>query len=56
MLVIDGWTVRQFIGGVPIEDFTQDELDSYFEKALDKAFLAIGYAPVEAQNQEKKNL
>lgn len=47
MLVIEGWTVRQFIGGIPIEDFTQEELDSYFEKAVDRAFLAIGYVPDE---------
>ena len=55
MLVIEGWTVRQFIGNIPIEDFSQEELDSYFEKAVDRAFLAIGYVPVETQTQEKTN-
>lgn len=46
-IVVNGWNVRRFIGGVPIEEFTQEELDAYFEKALDAAFLAIGYVPVE---------
>lgn len=51
MLVIDGWTVRQFIGGIPIEEFTREELDIYFEQALDRAFLAIGYVPVDSHKE-----
>lgn len=53
VLVIKGWKVRRFIGDKPIEEFTQEELDIYFEKALDKAFLAIGYVP--AEDQEEPN-
>lgn len=45
-IVVNGWTARSFIGDTPIEEFTQEELDIYFEKALDAAFLAIGYVPV----------
>lgn len=49
--VVDGWTLRSFIGGKPTEEFTQEELDAYFERLLDKAFLAIGYVPAEEQDE-----
>ncbi len=51
-LVVNGWLVRGFIGEKPLEEFTREELNIYFEKALDKAFLKIGYVPVEEEKSE----
>ncbi len=48
--IVNGWTVRSFIGDKSTEEFTQEELEEYFKKALDKAFLKIGYIPVKNQN------
>lgn len=44
--VINGWTVNEYINDIPIEEYTQEEIDNFFENALDKVMLFIGYAPV----------
>lgn len=50
-IIVEGWTARSFIGKRATEDFTQEELDTHFKKLLDKAFFAIGYVPVEDQDE-----
>lgn len=40
------WTVREFINGVPIEEYSQEERNEFFKRALDRAFKNIGYVPV----------
>lgn len=41
------WNIREFINGVPIEEYTEEEINNFFQRAIDRAFKAIGYEPVE---------
>ena len=46
-LVVNGWTIKQYIDDKPLEEYTQEERDNFFEEALDKMMLVIGYIPVD---------
>lgn len=40
------WTVREYINGRPIEEYTEEEKKAFFKRALDRAFKNVGYVPV----------
>ena len=48
------WRTRSFINGIPIEEYSREEINAFFKDAWERAFRAIGYEPITDENELEK--